>query len=85
VFQVDFLSVADLVKLLEVVFVNLVLSADNAIVVGIAAAGLPAHQRLRVVAIGIAGATVLRIAFAGAVCCWCGSAGSSGASCARGR
>ena len=60
----DFLPVAELVKLLEVVFVNLVLSADNAIVVGIAAAGLPTHQRLRVVAIGIAGATVLRIGFA---------------------
>jgi len=61
---VDWLSAADLVKLLQVVFVNLVLSADNAIVVGIAAAGLPVHQRLRVMAIGIAGATVLRIVFA---------------------
>ena len=60
----DWLSAADLVKLLQVVFVNLVLSADNAIVVGIAAAGLPVHQRLRVMAIGIAGATVLRIVFA---------------------
>jgi YjbE family integral membrane protein len=61
---VDWLHAADLVKLLQVVFVNLVLSADNAIVVGIAAAGLPVHQRLRVMAIGIAGATVLRIVFA---------------------
>ena len=60
----DWLHAADLVKLLQVVFVNLVLSADNAIVVGIAAAGLPVHQRLRVMAIGIAGATVLRIVFA---------------------
>ena len=53
-----------MVELVEVVFVNLVLSADNAIVVGIAVAGLPAHNRLRVMAIGIAGATLLRIVFA---------------------
>jgi len=53
-----------MVELVEVVFVNLVLSADNAIVVGIAVAGLPARNRLRVMAIGIAGATLLRIVFA---------------------
>jgi YjbE family integral membrane protein len=61
---VDWLPVAELVELLEVVLVNLVLSADNAIVVGIAVAGLPAQNRVRVMAIGIAGATVLRIVFA---------------------
>ncbi len=60
----DLVSVAELLELVEVVFVNLVLSADNAIVVGIAVAGLPAAQRLRVMALGIAGATVLRIVFA---------------------
>ena len=60
----DWLPISELVKFAEVVFVNLVLSADNAIVVGIAVAGLPAHYRLRVMAIGIAGATVLRIVFA---------------------
>lgn len=60
----DWLPVAELVELFEVVLVNLVLSADNAIVVGIAVAGLPAQSRLRVMAIGIAGATVLRIIFA---------------------
>ena len=53
-----------MVELVEVVFVNLVLSADNAIVVGIAVAGLPARNRLRVMAIGIAGATLLRVVFA---------------------
>jgi YjbE family integral membrane protein len=59
-----FPSAAEMVELVEVVFVNLVLSADNAIVVGIAVAGLPARNRLRVMAIGIAGATLLRIVFA---------------------
>ncbi|HUQ52229.1 MAG TPA: YjbE family putative metal transport protein [Gammaproteobacteria bacterium] len=60
----DFVSPAELVELVEVVFVNLVLSADNAIVVGIAVAGLPAKNRLRIMAIGIAGATLLRVVFA---------------------
>lgn len=60
----DWLPVAELVELLQVVLVNLVLSADNAIVVGIAVAGLPAHNRVRVMAIGIAGATLLRVVFA---------------------
>ncbi|HET7607507.1 MAG TPA: YjbE family putative metal transport protein [Gammaproteobacteria bacterium] len=60
----QFVSAAEMVELVEVVFVNLVLSADNAIVVGIAVAGLPARNRLRAMALGIAGATVLRILFA---------------------
>lgn len=60
----DWLPLAELVELFEVVLVNLVLSADNAIVVGIAVAGLPARNRLRVMAVGIAGATLLRIVFA---------------------
>src|SRR5262245_18743741 len=59
-----FVSASEMVELVEVVFVNLVLSADNAIVVGIAVAGLPARNRLRVMTIGIAGATLLRIVFA---------------------
>ena len=60
----DFVSAHAMVELVEVVFVNLVLSADNAIVVGIAVAGLPARNRLREMAIGIAGPTLLRIVFA---------------------
>jgi YjbE family integral membrane protein len=54
----------DLGALVEVVLVNLVLSVDNAIVVGMAVAGLPAARRLRVMTIGIGGATLLRILFA---------------------
>jgi YjbE family integral membrane protein len=60
----DFISMAQLVALAQVVVVDLVLAGDNAIVVGIAAAGLPAHQRWRVMVLGIAAATVLRIVFA---------------------
>jgi YjbE family integral membrane protein len=50
--------------LLQVIGIDLVLAGDNAIVIGLAAAGLPAVQRNRVIAVGIAAATVLRILFA---------------------
>jgi YjbE family integral membrane protein len=44
--------------------IDLVLAGDNAIVIGLAAAGLPPDQRRRAIIIGIAVATVLRIVFA---------------------
>ncbi len=46
------------------VLVNLVLSADNAIMIGIAVAGLPQARRWQVMVLGIGAATVLRIVFA---------------------
>ena len=45
-------------------FINVVLSADNAVVIGMAAMGLAAKDRLRVLCLGIALATLLRIGFA---------------------
>jgi YjbE family integral membrane protein len=60
----DFVSTAELVALAQVILVDLVLAGDNAIVVGIAVAGLPKDQRWRVMVLGIAAATVLRIVFA---------------------
>ena len=53
-----------LVALSQVAFINLVLSADNAVVIGMAAMGLAAKNRLRVLWLGIALATLLRVAFA---------------------
>ena len=50
--------------LLQVVMIDAVLAGDNAIVVGSLAAGLPAEERKKVIAIGIAAALVLRIIFA---------------------
>jgi YjbE family integral membrane protein len=50
--------------LISVVIIDVVLAGDNAIVVGMAAAGLPARNRRRVIALGIGAATVLRILFA---------------------
>jgi YjbE family integral membrane protein len=49
---------------LEILFIDIVLAGDNAIVVGALAAGLPAEQRKKVILIGVAAALVLRIAFA---------------------
>jgi YjbE family integral membrane protein len=49
---------------LQVLMIDVVLAGDNAIVVGALAAGLPAAQRKRVIAIGVAAALVLRIVFA---------------------
>ena len=48
----------------SVLMIDLVLAGDNAIVVGALAAGLPADQRRKVIAIGIGAALVLRILFA---------------------
>jgi YjbE family integral membrane protein len=53
-----------LAALCQVVFINVVLSADNAVVIGMAAMGLPVHHRMRFLWLGIAMATVLRIGFA---------------------
>ena len=50
--------------LLQVIMIDLVLAGDNAIVIGLAAAGLPRDQRTRAILIGIVVATVLRIGFA---------------------
>ena len=50
--------------LLQVIAIDLVLAGDNAVVIGLAAAGLPAHQRTKAILVGILAATVLRIAFA---------------------
>jgi YjbE family integral membrane protein len=50
--------------LLSVVIIDIVLAGDNAIVVGMAAAGLPPERRRPAIALGIVAATVLRIMFA---------------------
>ena len=51
--------------LLQVIMIDLVLAGDNAIVIGLAAAGLPREQRGKAILIGVIAATVLRIIFAG--------------------
>src|SRR5262245_54969326 len=55
---------SELTALFTVIIVDLVLAGDNAIVVGMAAAGLNEVDRRRAVIIGIAAAAGLRIVFA---------------------
>ncbi|RWX75032.1 TerC family protein [Neorhizobium lilium] len=60
----EFLSAEALSALLQVIMIDLVLAGDNAIVIGLAAAGLPKAQRGKAILVGIIAATVLRIGFA---------------------
>ena len=50
--------------LAQVLFIDLVLAGDNAVVVGMAVAGLPPKQKRQAMIVGIAAATVIRIALA---------------------
>ncbi|PTE15608.1 TerC family protein [Pseudogemmobacter blasticus] len=50
--------------LLQVIGIDLVLAGDNAIVIGLAAAGLPKEQRGKAILVGIIAATIMRIGFA---------------------
>jgi len=62
----ELLTTEALSALLQVIMIDLVLAGDNAIVIGLAAAGLPKEQRAKAILIGIIAATVLRIVFAAA-------------------
>ena len=52
----------DLLALAQVVLIDLSLAGDNAVVVGMAVAGLPPHQKRPAILLGIGGATAIRIA-----------------------
>jgi len=58
------ISIDALTALSSVILIDIVLAGDNAIAVGMAANGLPASQRGKVILVGIAAATLLRIGFA---------------------
>ena len=60
----SFFTPEALTALGQVIMIDHVLAGDNAIVIGLAAAGLPKEQRGRAILIGILAATVLRIIFA---------------------
>lgn len=61
----DIITPEALTALFQVILIDLVLAGDNAVVIGLAAAGLPKEQRAKAILIGIIAATVLRIVFAG--------------------
>jgi YjbE family integral membrane protein len=61
----DLFSVDGFVAFLQVVIIDLSLAGDNAILVGMAAAGLPPEQRRRAITVGMVGAASLLVVFAG--------------------
>ena len=58
----DATLIQQLTALGQVVLIDLTLAGDNAVVVGLAVAGLPPAQKRPAILIGIAAATVLRVA-----------------------
>ena len=60
----ELISSDALTAFFQVIFIDLVLAGDNAIVIGLAASGLPREQRNKAILVGIIAATVLRIIFA---------------------
>jgi YjbE family integral membrane protein len=62
--MLELISSQHLTALFQVVMIDLVLAGDNAIIIGLAAAGLPEGQRKKAILIGIVAATILRIGFA---------------------
>ena len=62
--MLEMISSEALTALFQVVMIDLVLAGDNAIVIGLAAAGLPDEQRRKAIVVGILAATALRIGFA---------------------
>ena len=63
--MLEFVTVDAMSALAQVIIIDLVLAGDNAIVIGLAAAGLPPEQRARAVLVGIVAATLMRIGLAG--------------------
>jgi YjbE family integral membrane protein len=47
--------------LLKIIWINILLSGDNAVVIALAARGLPAHQQKRAIVFGSGAAVVLRV------------------------
>src|SRR5688572_14594414 len=60
----ELLSPSALSALVQVLLIDLVLAGDNAVAVGLAAAGLPAEQRRKAIFWGLAVAVITRIGFA---------------------
>jgi len=62
--MMEIFTAAGFTTLLQVIAIDLVLAGDNAVVIGLAAAGLEASQRRKAIILGIVAATVLRILLA---------------------
>ncbi|MCM3698524.1 TerC family protein [Paenibacillus macerans] len=58
----DFFSAAFFLSLINIIFIDLILAGDNAIVIGMAARKLPRSVQKKAIIYGTAGAVILRIA-----------------------
>ena len=56
-----------LIQLLQIIWIDLLLSGDNAVVIALACRGLPPHQRRTGIALGAGAAVLLRIVFAAVI------------------
>ena len=59
----NILSNIDLIPILQIMWIDLILSGDNAIVIALACRGLPEHQKKIGMMFGVATAIILRIFF----------------------
>ncbi len=57
----DLLNAAFLLALLKIIWVNILLSGDNAVVIALASRNLPAHQQKRAIVFGSGAAILLRV------------------------
>ena len=57
----ELLSPEQITILTQIIFIDLVLAGDNAIIIGMVASKFPAEQRKKVIFWGIGGAVILRI------------------------
>ena len=53
----------EIIIFFQIVFIDLVLAGDNAIIIGMVASQFPAEQRKKIIFFGIGGAVILRIVF----------------------
>ncbi|HMF22775.1 MAG TPA: TerC family protein [Pseudolabrys sp.] len=60
----EYFAQGSLAAFFQVIMIDLVLAGDNAVVIGLAAAGLAPERRPRVILVGVVVATLLRLAFA---------------------
>ena len=60
IFQIEW-NLAFLLSLLNIIFINLVLSGDNAVLIAMAVRNLPKRQRMKGITIGSAVAIILRV------------------------
>jgi YjbE family integral membrane protein len=54
------IDTAALIALVQVILIDVMLSGDNAVVIGLAVSGLPAERRARVIVIGVGAAAIMR-------------------------